>query len=103
MAYSVAIATTDRNGAVDGALRSVSAVLTGESSYSTGGTALLASDFGLTRLDYVIAGGTAAGTRWYAWNAATGKLLAFTSSTGAQVANTTDVSADKVSVVAVGI
>lgn len=103
MAYSVAIATTDRNGAPGGSLRIVSAVFTGNSSYATGGDALTAADFGLSRLDFIVLGGNATGTRWYAWNAATGKLMSFVSSTGAQTANAADVSADKVAILAYGV
>lgn len=91
--------------------------VTFDSSYTTGGLALTAADFGLTRLHSVIPCGPAIKsdvTAAYAvaWNAATGKLAAYNQTDPAaaggaaiplpEVANAVNLSAYSVHVVAIG-
>lgn len=72
-----------------------------DSSYPTGGEALTVAQLGLSTLDAVWAPNN--GAHSFQYDAANSKLLAYTNSDGAQVANTTDLSAlTAVTVYAIG-
>lgn len=78
---------------VPGNRRRVSVNLKGPADYDTGGNAILASSFGLNKIDAVQISHNTTGTHYYVWDSANQLLLAFVAATGAQVANDVDLSA----------
>ena len=82
---------------------------TGEASYTTGGEAVAAADFKLSRLDHLIINGTGEGGYCFAYDPSAGKIKAFwvdTTTDGApqaEVAAATDVSGSPVDVIAIGL
>ena len=73
-----------------GSQRIVVADVTFDNSYPTGGEAIAAGDAGLGAIQFAVTGGNTANT--FAWDYTNGKLLAYVRTTGAEVANTTDLS-----------
>lgn len=87
---------------MEGSRRRVTALITGDTSYPTGGYALSAGSFGLNSLDRVIPDGVdQSGAVLVVWNNATQKLQLF-SALGTEVVNATNVSARSVLVEAEG-
>lgn len=69
--------------------------------YATSGIATTAADFGLTTLDLILFARDGK-VREYAYDKTAGKILAFTVINGAEVANSTDLSADRPPFMAIG-
>jgi len=83
---------------------------TGEASYTTGGEAVAAADFKLSRLDHLIINGTGEGGYCFAYDPSAGKIKAFygdydPAAAGAltEVPAATDVSGSPVDVIAIGL
>ena len=81
---------------------------TGPSSYVTGGDAITAADFGLSRLDYLVISATSEGGYSWAYDPSASKIKAFIGSTTtdaalAEVDTDTDLDAEVVDVIAVGL
>lgn len=74
--------------------------ITFDASYPTGGEAFTPGMFGMTQIDAVVQHNIS--THSVAYSATTGKLLAYTVASAAQVADTTDLSAITVDVVIYG-
>ena len=84
------------------------ATFTGPSSYVTGGAAVSAADFGLSRLDALIVSGASEGGYVWAYDPSAGKIKAFiapatTDAVLAQAATDTDLDAEVIDVVAFGL
>lgn len=81
---------------------------TGPASYVTGGDAVTAADFGMSRLDYLIVAGGSEEGYVFSYDPSAGKVMAF--DTGAvadavlnQTASDADLSGSSVDVIAVGL
>lgn len=100
---AISIAVIKRFPPEKGGLRRVMVEITGDSSYPTGGTAIAASDLKLSEI-YMVhpANPYPLVDRIYLWDHANLKLMAQVPSTGAEVANTTNCSADKVRAQVIG-
>lgn len=88
----MALAVSIIDSVVEGNKRIVTADVTFDSSYPTGGEAVTLSTLGLNSILFVqMPGAKVANLLQYDY--AANKILAYVSSTGSQVANTTDLSA----------
>ena len=99
MAYTYTVLKRSGGGPFSRGIRRVFCEVTGESSYTTGGVVVAASDVGLKGAIialYLNAFPTPSVDRYYIWSRATGKLQAIVRSTGAEVAGAVNCSADKV-------
>lgn len=83
---------------------------TGPASYVTGGDAVTAADFGLSRLDYLVVAGVGEGGYGFAYDPSAAKIMAFYGDNDAladgafaQVATDVDLSGSSVDVIAVGL
>lgn len=83
---------------------------TGPASYSTGGDAITAADFGLSRLDYLVFSAGGEGGYVFAYDVSAGKIMAFYADYDAvadgaliQVAAAVDLSGSVVHGLAVGL
>lgn len=86
--------------------RRISAVLTGSTSYTTGGDTISPAIFGLTAIDNIILNSPAAGgVRFYTWDAAAKTVKCFDLVAGVltEEGAATDCSADRVSCTVWGI
>lgn len=91
------ITATENQRGVEGNLRRWLGTITFDSSYPTGGEAIAASDFGLAQIEHVqLATGVGALDITPHWDQTNSKIILAVSSTGLQVANTTDMSATTV-------
>lgn len=96
----MAVATADVSRSIIRNKRFVVATVTFDNSYPTGGEPLAASALGLASIDFLSLSGTNANT--FVWDRANNKIKAFVRTTGAEVANATDLSAVVLDVFAVG-
>jgi hypothetical protein len=100
MALTIAFKpSTDKAPRVPGSRRRAVVGITFDSSYPTGGETVLASDIGLVSIDAAIVGLTSTGKPVY-W---TGSKLKVFSAIGTEVSDTTDLSAEVVTVEFIGI
>lgn len=75
--------------------------ITFDASYPTGGEAITPATFGLTFLNHLVITDNA-GADVVAWDRTNAKLVAYVRTTGVEVADTTDLSALVISVLALG-
>lgn len=97
---SVAVATADVSRSIIRNKRFVVSTITFDNSYPTGGEPLAPSALGLASVDFLSVSSTNANT--FAWDRANNKIKAFVRTTGAEVANATDLSTVVVDVFAIG-
>ena len=85
------------------AIRERLILITGDTSYPTGGSAISAANVQLTAITALLPQNPyPLVDRIYVWDRTNGKLIAQVASTGAQVANATDLSADKIAALVSG-
>lgn len=87
---------------VQGARRQFIGFVTFDNSYPTGGEAIAASDFNLSRIDMVLVGQPVGSTRIVTWDDANSKLKVYTA-LSTEATNASDQSAIKVPVIVIGI
>lgn len=88
--------------AVPGDRRANEVTITGDASYATGGYAVTATQFGLTRLDGIDCLAAVSG-KHVIYDSGTGKVLFITTATGAEVSNASNQSAVVIPVYAQGV
>jgi hypothetical protein len=88
--------------AVPGAKKLIVAEITGDAAYATGGSAISADLFGLTKIDSFVPLSTSSLTVEAKWDQANSKLKLATTSTGAEVGNGSDQSAVKIYALVIG-
>jgi hypothetical protein len=97
MAATVVVTRT----AVPGDLKAMEATIAGDSSYATNGYAVTPANFNLTSITGIISVGNSTG-RHLVYDTAAAKVLFIVTATGAEVVNTTNVTASVIPVIVYG-